>query len=103
MKANKVNQALKSVAVAVVSEVKSIDQMLSTNSLGYVSASAPVTIEDGIGYIVTKLEAGQSANRQAILFAAWIFKTKTIEEGKAFSEKLKERWRQYYRQSFVYS
>ena len=95
MKANKV----KSAPVAIVNEVPSIDSMFQTSSLGYLIApssrmidASKITIEDGIGYIVTKLEAGQSANRQAILFAAWIFKTKTIEEGKAFSEKLKARW-----------
>ena len=95
MKATKV----KSAPVAIVNEVPSIDSMFQTSSLGYLIApssrmidASKITIEDGIGYIVTKLEAGQSANRQAILFAAWIFKTKTIEEGKAFSEKLKERW-----------
>ena len=91
--------AVKSANVAIVNEPATIDSMFQRSSLGYLIAptsklinASKITIEDGIGYIVTKLEAGQSANRQAILFAAWIFKTKTIEEGKAFSEKLKERW-----------
>jgi len=96
MKANKVKQAVK---LTVVNEPSNIDSMFQTSSLGYLIAptskhidASKITIDDGIGYIVTKLEAGQSANRQAILFAAWVFKTKTIEEGKSFSERLKERW-----------
>ena len=78
----------------IVREAGNIDSMFKRNSLGYLESgkATDVSVEDGIGYIVTKLEAGQSANRQAILFAAWIFKTKTIEEGKTFAEKLKERW-----------
>jgi hypothetical protein len=81
--------------VSIVREAGNIESMFKRNSLGYLTsdkASNDISVEDGIGYIVTKLEAGQSANRQAILFAAWIFKTKTIEEGKTFAEKLKERW-----------
>jgi hypothetical protein len=85
--------------VSIVNEAPSIDSMLQTSSLGYLIAPKSreatlqsISIDDSVGYIVTKLEAGQSANRQAILFAAWIFKTKTIEEGKTFAEKLKDRW-----------
>ena len=91
MKATKV----KSAPMAIVREASNIESMFKRNSLGYMEsgkASSDISIADSVGYIVTKLEAGQSANRQAILFAAWIFKTKTIEEGKVFSEKLKERW-----------
>jgi hypothetical protein len=91
MKANKA----KSASVAIVTEAPSIDSMFRRNTLGYLmsdNSKTVVSIDDACGYIVTKLEAGQSANRQAILFAAWIFKNKTAEEGKTFAEKLKERW-----------
>jgi hypothetical protein len=91
MKANKA----KSASVAIVTEAPSIDSMFRRNTLGYLmsdNSKTVVSIDDACGYIVTKLEAGQSANRQAILFSAWIFKNKTAEEGKTFAEKLKERW-----------
>ena len=94
MKANKVKTAT-AAAVSIVREAGNIESMFKRNSLGYLTsdkASNDISVEDGIGYIVTKLEAGQSANRQAILFAAWVFKTKTAEEGKTFAEKLKDRW-----------
>jgi hypothetical protein len=84
-----------SLNVKVVREVGNIESMFQRNTLGYLTSDnskAEVSIDDACGYIVTKLEAGQSANRQAILFAAWIFKNKTAEEGKAFAEKLKDRW-----------
>ena len=95
MKATTTTKVVKSAPVAIVREASNIESMFKRNSLGYMEsgkASSDISIADSVGYIVTKLEAGQSANRQAILFAAWIFKTKTIEEGKVFSEKLKERW-----------
>lgn len=91
--------AIKQTPVSVVTEAPSIDAMFQISSLGYFIAPTKcdsdvksISIDDACGYIVSKLEAGQSANRQAILFSAWVFKNKTIEEGKAFAETLKSRW-----------
>jgi hypothetical protein len=94
MKANKAKSAT-AAPVAIVTEAPSIESMFKRNSLGYLTTGIQgqlLSVDDACGYIVTKLEAGQSANRQAILFSAWIFKNKTAEEGKTFADKLKERW-----------
>jgi len=91
MKANKVKTA----SVSIVCESVSIDSMFKRNSLGYLEsgkASSDISVEDSVGYVVSKLESGQSAVREAILFSGWLFKTKPEEDGKAFADKLKERW-----------
>jgi len=85
----------KTLKTAVVREPVSIDQMFKRNALGYLEAgkaSVELSNDDAIGYIVTKLEAGQSASRDAILMAGWIFKNKPEAESKAFGESLKSRW-----------
>ena len=79
----------------IVREAVSIESMFKRNSLGYLEsgkASNDISVEDSVGYVVSKLESGQSAVREAILFSGWLFKTKPEEDGKAFAEKLKERW-----------
>jgi hypothetical protein len=91
-----VNKAVKT-AVTVVREPVAIDQMFKRNSLGYLETNCKeadqiVTTEDAVGYVVHKLEAGQSAMREAILLCGWVFKTKTAEQAKAFEESLKSRW-----------
>lgn len=81
--------------VAIVTESPSIDSMFKRNSLGYLTsdkASNDISVEDSVGYVVSKLESGQSAVREAILFSGWLFKTKPEAESKAFAEKLKDRW-----------
>jgi hypothetical protein len=85
----------KTLKTSVVREVGSIDSLFKRNSLGYLEAgkaSVDLSNEDAIGYVVTKLEAGQSASRDAILMAGWIFKNKPEAESKAFGESLKARW-----------
>jgi hypothetical protein len=91
----------KSVVAEVVSNLKivresvSIDSMFKRNALGYMEsgkASNDISVEDSVCYVVSKLESGQSAVREAILFSGWLFKTKPEEDGKAFADKLKERW-----------
>ncbi len=74
-----------------------IDQMFKRNSLGYLQANpaykgTELAIEDCAGYVISKLEAGQSAIREAILFSGWIFKNRPEEESKAFADTLKDRW-----------
>lgn len=79
----------------IVREAGNIESMFKRNSLGYLEsgkASNEISVEDSVGYVVSKLESGQSAVREAILFSGWLFKTKPEAESKAFAEKLKERW-----------
>ena len=80
--------------LSVVREPMAIDQMFKRNTLGYLESSkaADISLEDAVGYVVTKLDAGQSAIRDAILFSAWVFKNKPEEQSKAYSEQLKARW-----------
>ena len=88
------------VAVSVVREPVAIDQMFKRNSLGYLvtgsdknhEAGVNLSLEDAVGYVVSKLDAGQSAIRDAILFSAWVFKNKPEEQSKAYAEQLKARW-----------
>jgi len=88
-----VNKAVKA-SVSVVSEPVAIDQMFKRNSLGYLESgkSIDLSLEDAVGYVVSKLDAGQSAIRDAILFSAWVFKNKPEEQSKAYAEQLKARW-----------
>lgn len=86
-------------AVTLVREPSSIDQLFQRSSLGYLIAPSSrqndvsnITIEDAVGYVVSKLDAGQSAIRDAILFSAWVFKNKPEEQSKAYAEQLKARW-----------
>ena len=85
--------------VAIVREPKAIDQLFQRSSLGYLIAPVSrqndvsnITIDDAVGYVVSKLDAGQSAIRDAILFSAWVFKNKPEEQSKAYAEQLKARW-----------
>lgn len=81
--------------VSIVREAVSIETMFKRNSLGYLTsdkASNDISVEDSVGYVVSKLESGQSAVREAILFSGWMFKNKPEAESKAFADKLKERW-----------
>lgn len=80
--------------VSVVREPLAIDQMFKRNSLGYLESgkSADISLDDAVGYVVSKLDAGQSAIRDAILFSAWVFKNKPEEQSKAYAEQLKARW-----------
>ena len=82
------------VAVSVVREPIAIDQMFKRNSLGYLESgkSTDISLDDAVGYVVSKLDAGQSAIRDAILFSAWVFKNKPEEQSKAYAEQLKARW-----------
>jgi hypothetical protein len=84
----------KTLKTAVVREIGSIDSLFKRNSLGYLESAKKVeiSIDDAVGYVVTKLDAGQSANRDAILFASWLFKNKPEEQSKAFADELKNRW-----------
>jgi hypothetical protein len=94
MKANKAKTA-KSASLEVVREAGNIDSMFQRNTLGYLTTGIQgqlLSVEDSVGYVVSKLESGQSAVREAILFSGWLFKTKPEEDGKAFADKLKERW-----------
>ena len=87
-------------AVTLVQEPMAIDQMFKRNSLGYLvtgsgknhEAGINLSIADAVGYVITKLDAGQSAIRDAILFSAWVFKNKPEEQSKAYAEQLKARW-----------
>jgi len=94
MKTATKQKAVKAVTVSVVREPIAIDQMFKRNSLGYLESSkaADISVDDAVGYVVTKLDAGQSAMRDAILFAGWLFKSKPEAESKAFGEALKARW-----------
>jgi len=79
----------------MVREPKAIDQMFQRNTLGYLTTGEQgqlISVDDAVGYVVTKLESGQSAMREAILFTGWIYKNKPEAESKAFGESLKSRW-----------
>lgn len=82
--------------MAIVIEPVAIDSLFARNSLGYLelngTAKQPIDIADAVGYVVHKLEAGQSAMREAILLCGWVFKTKTADQAKAFEDSLKSRW-----------
>jgi hypothetical protein len=84
----------KTLKTAVVSEIGSIDSLFKRNSLGYLESAKKVEIsmDDAVGYVVTKLDAGQSAMREAILFTGWVLKNKPEEQSKAFADELKTRW-----------
>jgi hypothetical protein len=84
----------KTLKTAVVREIGSIESLFKRNSLGYLESAKKVDIStaDAVGYVVTKLDAGQSANRDAILFASWLFKNKPEEQSKEFADELKTRW-----------
>jgi hypothetical protein len=83
-------------AVTLVQEPMAIDSFFARNSLGYLelngTAKQPIDIADAVGYVIHKLEAGQSAMREAILLCGFVFKTKTAEESKKFEDSLKARW-----------
>jgi hypothetical protein len=89
-----VNKKTAAANLSVVREPMAIDQMFKRNSLGYLESSkaADISLDDAVGYVVTKLDAGQSAIRDAILFSAWVFKNKPEEQSKAYAEQLKLRW-----------
>jgi hypothetical protein len=82
--------------VSIVREVGNIESMFKRNTLGYMesgkNAAIDISLADSVGYVVSKLESGQSAIRDAILFSGWVFKNKPEEEGKAFADMLKDRW-----------
>jgi hypothetical protein len=84
----------KTLKTAVVREIGSIESLFKRNSLGYLESAKKVEISmaDAVGYVVTKLDAGQSAMREAILFTGWVFKNKPEEQSKAFADELKTRW-----------
>jgi hypothetical protein len=84
----------KTLKTAVVREIGSIESLFKRNSLGYLESAKKVDISmaDAVGYVVTKLDAGQSAMREAILFTGWVFKNKPEEQSKAFADELKKRW-----------
>jgi hypothetical protein len=84
----------KTLKTAVVREIGNIDSLFKRNSLGYLESAKKVEISmaDAVGYVVTKLDAGQSAMREAILFTGWVFKNKPEEQSKAFADELKKRW-----------
>jgi hypothetical protein len=84
----------KTLKTAVVREIGSIESLFKRNSLGYLESAKKVEISlaDAVGYVVTKLDAGQSAMREAILFTGWVFKNKPEEQSKAFADELKKRW-----------
>jgi hypothetical protein len=84
----------KTLKTAVVREIGSIESLFKRNSLGYLESAKKVEIsmDDAVGYVVTKLDAGQSAMREAILFTGWVFKNKPEEQSKAFADELKTRW-----------
>lgn len=91
------NMKTKTLKTAVVRETGSIETLFKRNSLGYLEANCKeanliLTTKDAVGYVVTKLDAGQSSMRDAILFTGWIFKNKPEAESKAFADELKTRW-----------
>lgn len=95
MKAKTVKSAT-TTTVSIVREAGNIESMFKRNSLGYMesgkNAAIDISLADSVGYVVSKLESGQSAIRDAILFSGWVFKNKPEEEGKAFADMLKDRW-----------
>jgi hypothetical protein len=91
-----VNKAVKA-PVTLVREPVAIDQMFKRNALGYLEtncneANLILSTDDAVGYVVSKLDVGQSAIRDAILFSAWVFKNKPEEQSKAYADQLKARW-----------
>jgi len=87
--------AVKTAKVEVVREVGSIDSMLTQTRSGYIHADKKlndIPTADLVNYAVEKLTAGQSALRQACLFAGAIYKTCTEEKSKMFSEELTLKW-----------
>jgi hypothetical protein len=84
----------KNAPVTLVREPSAIDQMFRRNSLGYLESNkaGDISVEDSVGYVVHKLEAGQTAMRDAILLCGFVFKTKTAEQAKTFEDSLKNRW-----------
>jgi hypothetical protein len=88
------NKKTATATVAIVREPVAIEQMFKRNSLGYLESgkSNDISLDDAVGYVVSKLDAGQSAIRDAILFSAWVFKNKPEEQSKAYAEQLKARW-----------
>jgi len=87
--------AVKNTKVELVREVGSIDSMLTQTRSGYIHADKKlndIPTADLVNYAVEKLTAGQSALRQACLFAGAIFKTCTEEKSKMFSEELTLKW-----------
>jgi hypothetical protein len=96
MKTKTTTTAVKSAPMAIVREAGNIESMFKRNALGYMesgkNAAIDISLADSVGYVVSKLESGQSAIRDAILFSGWVFKSKPEEEGKAFADMLKDRW-----------
>jgi hypothetical protein len=91
------NKKTATATVAIVREPIAIDQMFKRNALGYLTSEpsyrgTEIAIDDAVGYVISKLDAGQSAIREAILFSAWIFKNRPESESKVYAEQLKERW-----------
>jgi len=87
--------AVKNTKVELVREVGSIESMLTQTRSGYIHADKKlndIPTADLVNYAVEKLTAGQSALRQACLFAGAIFKTCTEEKSKMFSEELTLKW-----------
>jgi hypothetical protein len=81
--------------LVVVREPSQIDSMFKRNRLGYLESGLneiAIDVSDAVGYVVTKLDAGQSSMRDAILFTGWVFKNKPEAESKAFADELKTRW-----------
>lgn len=87
--------AVKTTKVELVRETRSIDSMLTQTRSGYIHADKKlndIPTADLVNYAVEKLTAGQSALRQACLFAGAIFKTCTEEKSKMFSDELTLKW-----------
>jgi hypothetical protein len=87
--------AVKATKVEIVRETGSIESMLTQTRSGYIHADKKlndIPTADLVNYAVEKLTAGQSALRQACLFAGAIFKTCTEEKSKMFSEELTLKW-----------
>jgi hypothetical protein len=81
----------KNAKLEIVRDAASIDALLTRNDRGYLNANAKladVPTADLVTYAVTKLEAGQSALRDAVLFAGAVFKTCTEEKAKLFADGL---------------
>lgn len=88
-------QKSKAVKVEVVREAVSIDALLKTTEAGYIHADAKiqdVPTADLVRYAVTKLEAGQSALRLAVLFTGAVFKTCTSEKAGLYADGLTTSW-----------
>lgn len=88
-------QKSKAVKVEVVREAVSIDALLKTTEAGYMSADnrlQDVPTADLVGYAVSKLEAGQSALRLAVLFTGAIKKICTSEKFDLYADGLTTSW-----------